>query len=211
MRRFLFLCFILLFPSFLRAQSEWPIYAYGNSCSFRVPKTMELRDPESYTGKFFVGFKDFVQMYDLDEIVFQQQGLNSDDIEVIRKASPLYARIIIKTIEQDDINLTDVSKLTQSEIKEIDKDWKEEVKSYFPGKDFIWYPVVRKRLGGKLAMVTRYQRPSALKNSNSPVYVEEYKFFLKGKMIRFTLSYRISESSIWKDDFSKIMSTLSFN
>ena len=111
----------------------------------------------------------------------------------------------------DDIDQSDVAGLTQYEIDELDKTWKQEYMTYLNGPDFIWYKLTRKIIAGKYALVTKYQRGAAYDANNGPVIVEEFKFFLDGKLLRFTLSYRLKDSHIWKNDFSKIMSTLSFN
>ena len=203
--------FCILTPLSIFAQSEWPIYAYSNICTFRVPRSLELRDPYSVLGEFTQSFKEYYQMNFEDEIVFQQSGLNSDNLEVVKQATPLYARIIIRCIPVNGIDQKTVASGTQADINELGELWKKDVMQYFSGPDFKWYPVTRKKIGGKYALITRYQRPGAFDNIGGPVYVEEYKFFLTGKLIRFTLSYRLSESNRWKEDFSNIMNTLSFN
>ena len=211
MRKISLFIFCILIPMTILAQSEWPIYAYGNICSFRVPRTLELRDPYSVLGEFTQSYKEYYQMNFDDEIVFQQSGLNSDDLDVAKQASPLYARIIIRCIPMQGIDQNMVASGTQADIKELGELWKKDIMQYFSGPDFKWYPVIRKKIGGKYALIMRYQRPGAFDNLQGPVYVEEYKFFLTGRLIRFTLSYRLSESNRWKTDFSKIINTLSFN
>ena len=211
MRKYLLSIFCVLMPLTILAQSEWPIYAYSNICTFRAPRTLELRDPYSVLGEFTQSFKEYYQMNFKDEIVFQQSGLNSDDFDVVKKATPLYARIMIRCIPMNGIDQKMVASATQSDINEIGELWKKDVMQIFSGPDFKWYPVARKKVGGKYALITRYQRPGASNGNGGPVYVEEYKFFLTGKLIRFTLSYRLSESNLWKMDFSNIMNTLSFN
>ena len=212
MRKYLLSVFCILMPLTILAQSEWPIYAYSNICTFRVPRTLELRDPYSVLGEFTQSFKEYYQMNFKDEIVFQQSGLNSDDFDVVKKATPLYARIIIRCVPMNGIDQKMVASATQSDIKELGELWKKDVMQIFSGPDFKWYSVTREKIGGKYVLIKKYQRPAALNSSDgSPVYVEEYNFFLTGKLISFTLSYRLSESKLWKVDFSNIMNTLSFN
>lgn len=204
--------FVLFFLSFfsclsLSSQTEWPIYIYGNHCSFRVPATLELRDKDSKLGRTCDLLKKYIDMSYDDEAVFQPVGANSDDIETIKNSMGHYARIIIRCIPQNDIDQSLVSSLTQADLNELNKVWKQEAEEFFSGEDFKWYQLTSKKIGGKYALITKYQRPGL----KGVVLVEEYKFFLKGKLIRFTLSYRMSDSYIWKSDFEKIMGTLSFN
>lgn len=81
------------------------------------------------------------------------------------------------------------------------------MKALFKSNDFSWYPLKRVKVGTKWALLSTYRRGGL----NGTVFVQEYKFFFKTYLLRFTLSYREKEKNIWMDDLSKVMSTLSFN
>lgn len=195
------------------AQSQWPLYAIGNYCSIRIPETLEVRDDNSFSGRFINGMKKLIikDGVSQEEFVFQPTGMNSKDLKLMRKANSLYARIIIAYIKQNELTQQDVQCLTKEDIKQINTVWKNEhseiMEMMGASADFVWYPLSRKAFGNKYALVTRYDRGGL----NGKVCVTEYKFFLKGYLLRFTLSYRESEKALWKDDFDKTMQTLSFN
>jgi hypothetical protein len=63
-----------------------------------------------------------------------------------------------------------------------------------------------KKVGGKYAIVKKYTRPGL----NGDVYVEAYDYFVGAVHIQVTLSYRCSESSYWKADFDRVISSIAW-
>jgi hypothetical protein len=49
------------------------------------------------------------------------------------------------------------------------------------------------------------------KGLNGNVKVADYYIHNNNEMVKLTISYRISESNLWKSDFNKIIDTVSFN
>lgn len=194
---------------------NWTTYKIGNIFTINMPSTMELRDNNSIVGSSFnEGVKILTMQYDEKKsdgkFVFQPVGLNSTDIEKVMKANDKYARVIVNVNRQNELTQKMIGALSTSELKEIEKSWRKEPDNLWKNDtDYKWYPMERKQYDGKYAIVTKYQRPAAI-GGDSPVYVEEYKFFMTGKQITITISYRTSCASIYKTDFSKIMDTVKF-
>lgn len=201
----------------LFAQSDWDTYKFADICSFKIPQTMEMRNPDSAFGTVVNRLVreieiEFDQTLPDKEIKFQQKGLNSEDEEVHKKASSLYARILVADILMDsEINQSNIPLLTAKELEFIDKTWKKECLDIYrmlnPNGSFVWYPLKRQKFGGNWAFVTSYRRESL---ATGTTFIKEYKFFFRKHMLRFTISYRDSEKDIWAEDFSKIMQTLRF-
>lgn len=211
---------LCLLPMSLCAQADWNTYKLGNVCSFKIPSTMELRDGGSEFGNFANDMtKTLAVVFGKEESVlaemkFQQAGMKSDDVEVHRKATFLYARILVDDIYLDEkIGQSDVLSLTAEDLKILNNEWKDEAQSDYrmlnPKGAFVWYPLKRSRFGGKWALVESYRRQGPGLNA-SMVFVRRYNFFLGKHMLRFTISYRDSEKELWADDLSKVMQTLRF-
>ena len=80
----------------------------------------------------------------------------------------------------------------------------EEVEKY--GMKVMNSSVRKEVYDDKYAIVFRYERQGL----SGFVHVDDYCFFFTNKMIEITISYRLSESPVWKEDFSAIPATFSF-
>lgn len=208
---------ILLFQFKVFGQENWNIYTFGNICSFRIPPTMELRDLDSESGmvlnKLVNQFSIRFGQYPADrEIKFQPKGLNSNNQELFNKATAIYSRILIADLFGDFPTQNDIAKASVSDIKEIDAMFKKQALESFdcicPSQKLEWFPLKRVRIDGRYALVSRYKRPSP---KGGLVYVREYKFFFSNHLIRITVSYRESESDLWKQDLDTFISSIRFN
>lgn len=209
--------FIILFQCQVFGQENWDIYTFGNICSFRIPPTMELRDIDSEAGmvlnKLVNNFSiRFGENLADREIKFQPKGLNSTDKELVKKATSVYSRIIIADLNGDFPTQSDIAKATNNEIKEIDAIFKNQAIESFSlfglGQTIKWFPLKRVRIDGKYALRSMYKRPSP---KGGFVNVREYMFFFTDHLVRITVSYRESESSLWKKDLDTFLSSLRFN
>ncbi len=204
--------------------TQWPTYSISDACSITVPLTMELRDENSNAGKLFsvinpLLFKliceDCDVFSDHSKIVFQPEGMNSDNPQDIDRATSTYARIIIEFGYNYDVSQEDIKSMTADDIAEYDDAIGKQYKSEFDytqqalGKtgSFVWYPVKREKLGGKYCLVLDYDR-SGLQGM---VKVKKYLFYYNGKEIDITCSYRISEKQKYEKDFEKVIRTVKFD
>ena len=217
MGRFAFAFILLTVGIATFAQSDWNIYSFGKICSFRVPNTMELRSPDSWSGVIIdqcinscrIEYGESIPEV---EIKFQPVGMNSDNKQDIFNATKKYARILFADIKQDYLTQQDVARLTPNDIKQIEREWKKEtqegIKSIIPNGVISFYSLSKKKISGKYALVSSYRRNSS---AGTFTIVKEYKFFIKDHLLRVTISYRENERYIWENDLTKVINTLSFN
>lgn len=217
MRRLAFVFILSIVGVVTFAQSDWNIYSFGKICSFRVPNTMELRSPNSSSGIIINQCINSCRiMYGESlpdvEIKFQPVGMNSNNKQDVINATNKYARILFADIKQDLLSQQDVARLTQNDIKQIEREWKrdaqEGLKSINPNSIVTNFTLTKKKISGKYALVSSYRRNSSI---GTFTLVKEYKFFLKGHLLRITISYRENERELWENDLSRVINTLSFN
>ncbi len=198
--KLLVLSSLLLLPFCLKAQSNWDEYDIGNIFSLSVPSSLSLRDPDSVEGKFSDNFKKkFALKY----------GVQSPDwtytfIPAEGMTSTKYARVIVAVKRQNNLTQKMVKEATAADLQDLKESRIEESKQY--GMSMKNVTVKKEIYDGNYAIVTRYDRSGL----SGDIHVDDYMFFLLNKQIEITISYRISESSIWKKDLSAIPSTFSF-
>ena len=196
--------------------NTWNEYKFGDYCSLRIPNTLELRDETTTTGKFIdMNVNRFSLKFGIDtpnkRIVFQPAGMNSDDIQVVRTATSVYARVIVELTSSDGVTASDIDNATESDLKEVNDIFYE---SYLTDlkmmgqsvEQFQWFQLKRIKYSGKNALVLHFKRPGL----QGTVDVKEYRFFMRGQQLRIVISYRDSEKTRWTSDFAKIMSTIKF-
>lgn len=144
---------------------------------------------------------------DAPQLVFQQKGLNSNSVSSFQT----YGRVLVETqignygdFQPLSFNITTV---TASEINEINLNFKQKTKSDLAsiGHTMIeWYPLKVKKVNGLPCIHVSYKRQLG---SNPIVLVNYYIFQNNDRMHALTLSYRISESGIWKTNFDRILTS----
>ncbi len=203
--------------------AQWPTYSIPNICSISVPSTMELRDDNSSAGKLFSAINPSLYKLlcegcdvfsDHSKIVFQPEGMNSNSLKDIDRATSTYARIIIEFGYNYDVSQEDIKLMTTVDLAEYDDIIGKQYKSEFDyaqqalGKtgSFVWHPVKREKLGGKYCLILDYDR-SGLQGM---VKVKKYLFYYNGKEVDITCSYRISEKQKYEKDFEKVIRSIKF-
>jgi hypothetical protein len=144
---------------------------------------------------------------DAPQLVFQQKGLNSTSNSSFQK----YGRVILETqigsygdFQPLSFN---ISTVTASEISELNQTFKQKTTSDLTsiGHTLIeWYPLKVKKVNGLPCIHVSYKRQLG---TNPIVLVNYYIFQNNDRMHSLTLSYRVSETSIWKTDFDRILSS----
>ena len=203
---------ILLFLLFSIScfSQDWDKVTMKNVCSFRLPKTMEVRKESSLPDR---GVKQLHKInewsYNTDRITLQPQGMDAG----IKTATFLYGRIIISIEEGNKGDFTVIEKMPRNDIELVKymmvEMFLENSKKYGVGVLNIT-PVEIKKIGGKSAFYYSYNRNSSQKG-NSSVFVQVYRILDDDKAIEITLSYRQSEKSIWHTDFNKFINSIIFN
>lgn len=199
---------------------DWTFYSFPNVFSISIPPTMEMRNDLSITGKMINAFHDskiFHMMcdecdifYEKSKVIFQPVGMNSNERQVIAKASAIYARILINFDYNDEMGQRDIKFMTRSDFKEYDKivgeRYKTEYECMFPylsNKTFVWHPSKKMKINGKYCIVNEYERMGL----DGMVKIKKYIFLYDGKVIEITMSYRESEKEKFADDFEEVINS----
>jgi len=172
--------------------------------SFDLPPTLEIQGGDFRTlmieGNRRLGV-------DASQVTAQPKGLNDFAQQGLQK----YARVILRTSQSTpgDFEKLDFkpSSYSASEISEINTLYKNNMKnqlSKIQMKLLYWHPLKIEIINGMTCLHTSYRRQ--LKDQPI-VQVDTYIFHNYDRMHMLTLSYRISESSHWKSDFSKILAS----
>ena len=139
------------------------------------------------------------------QVIFQQKGLNDYSSETFKH----YVRVILETQvgklgEFEKLNFNP-SKITANEINELNQFFKEKTTSDLNSihQNIIsWYPIKIEKINGMSCLHVSYQRRL---NDNPIVLVNTYIFQNHDRIHSLTLSYRMNETEIWKDDLDTIL------
>lgn len=144
---------------------------------------------------------------DAPQLVFQQKGLNNNN----GSSYNTYGRVLVETqignygdFQPLSFN---ISTVTSSEIIELSNTFKQKTISDLQsiGHSLIeWYPLKVKKLNGLPCIHVSYRRQLG---TNPIVLVNYFIFQNNDRMHSLTLSYRVAETSIWKTDFDRILSS----
>jgi len=179
--------------------SGWTRYLLGDLATLAIPPTCELRGE----GWLDDAMKERKRRMGVNgaAIVFQQTGLSS-------KSNWRYSRIMI-SIFKDNTRLWSKDALERW-IREglgasIDKN--NGMGEAGASRILKWYPTITGTTYGNHYVRISYDRQL---NTNPIVHVDYYLIWGKHRTVELTLSYRTTESDIWKADFEKIPTTLCF-
>jgi hypothetical protein len=144
---------------------------------------------------------------DAPQLVFQQKGLNTNTSSSFQN----YGRILIETqtgsygdFQPLSFNIATV---TSSEISDLNWNFKQKTMSDLAsiGHTLIeWYPLKVKKVNGMPCMHVSYKRQLG---TNPVVLVNYYIFQNNDRMHSLTLSYRVSETALWKTNFDRILTS----
>lgn len=198
----------------LEVPKTWILYDIENIGQIALPPTLELRDDNSFVAQGMGKIQDYYVTHKKikmlkPQIYFQPKGMDNLEKEALSK----YARVLITYIKGEDgdfFKWNEKFELTDSELQELDSYFKDEVVSPMDVmniKLIKWYPLEFGSVNGLSYMKMSFTRQMG---SNPIVRVDNYKFYNSDEAIELTLSYRLSESDTWKDDFSKVIKTFDF-
>ncbi len=196
------------------AQRKWLQYSFGETCTFFIPETFELRNQDCAFGQFVNERvkevdKELGEDYTNRKIVFQPIGLN----EGLINASSTYARIVVSTCTiSPSINQMTIKQLTPKAISAVEQNMKNVKMQTFhemapSGAKIIWQSFKRTLIGGKYALVSSYRQSSPQGGFTA---VKEYKFFFGSHYLFIMTMYRESENEKWANDIATFIRTLQF-
>lgn len=179
--------------------SGWTRYSLGDLATLAIPPTCELRGEGGLAdavkeAKKKTGFSGAA-------ITFQQAGLNTG-------LNARYSRIMI-SIFKDNTKLWTKSALEQWFREELGANIEKSNSMGVAGpvKILKWYPAINGTMYGNPYVRISYDRQL---KTNPIVHADYYLIWGKNRTVELTLSYRTTESEIWKADFDRIPTTLYF-
>ncbi|NHB70374.1 hypothetical protein [Perlabentimonas gracilis] len=95
----------------------------------------------------------------------------------------------------------------KDELNAIYRNQAEEPMKQLKTKIIKWYPLEISNIGVYSTIKVSYIRQM---ETEKPVYVVSYNFFNYNEIVEITLSYRLEDESIWKDDFQEIIKSFKF-
>ena len=144
---------------------------------------------------------------DAPQLVFQQKGLNNNTSSSFQN----YGRVLLETqigsygdFQPLSFNIATV---TSSEISDLNWNFKQKTMSDLAsiGHTLIeWYPLKVRKVNGMPCIHVSYKRQLG---TNPVVLVNYYIFQNNDRMHSLTLSYRVSEMTLWKTNFDRILTS----
>ncbi len=184
----------------LPVKTDWQRIDITDLGSIDLPPTLEIQGLE-----YKKGMDNYRAFGKIPVLVAQQKELNNGD----KESSKRYARVMIETIYGKDGDFEklnfNIKKLRVDSIGQLDKDLKTQCDkglNKINQKLIEWYPVTLEKINGMSCIHISYTRQLY----NNPVEkVDLYRFQNNDRIHGLILSYRISESEIWKNDFDAVL------
>lgn len=180
--------------------NDWNIFEIANSFSIAIPNTMELR---SEFDEYTILLKEKFHSVNNANAVFQQAQLS----QLSTSAYNTYCRVIVTHFsfppgEAEHYNQT--SYIT-SEDKQI---LREVVDSELGLYDYVFAPTFQwVDISGTKAIEAKYKRTG----DKGPVICRLYLLPNYDEVVKIIISYRESDTNIWKSDLDNIIRTFKWN
>lgn len=182
---------------------------------FRCPPTMELRRGPAMKS-IAANVNASMGMNVNFDTILQPKGMDA----LTPGSFDTYARVLISTDKKAPGAFpaqTEVRRSTSAELEEAGTMMKETVEQQFaavnsrsPTSRMMlteWRPIRTAKIGNRVALLYEYQRRMA---ANPTVECRSYVVFDNDRMHQVIISYRTTESVIWRDDFDALVQTIRF-
>lgn len=181
-------------------ENLWELVSVPGCCLFRIPPTLELQG-----GSYGEMMKDFSGSPE-DRVVAQPKNINDFDSGALEK----YSRIIVITRKSQNGNYSQLgSPLIFSKAEMVE--WENFVSKMAGSSSLIRIisrqPAKVVTINGIDMLYSTYKRTVA---DGPPALVMMYIVQNNDRIHTVILSYRESQSEIWKYDFEKVMGTFEF-
>ena len=208
--------FIFLYLSLYASTEHWQTVLMPNICTFKIPPTMEVQ-AGTYKKLSDKLQKEILEIpVDSTRVLAQQKDLN----KYKKKAFKTYARIMVETEygrKGDYEKITTQLTATKFELRELGGIFRQNMekelrkisaKGKMTMKLISWFPVQIVEINGVSMIHLKYTRSV---NNGPEALVNMYIVQNDDRMHRITISYRISNADLYKDDLSKVINTFKFN
>jgi len=173
-------------------------------CRFQAPPTMEIQGGDYKKVKEAI--MEVLEITLSADLILQQKGLNDRNDE---KARERYCRILVNTskgAEGEFFPLGEKPSATKADLQDFDRESRKLIEQQFTILD--WYPTTVEKINGFYALKTSYRR--SLKSAMNPVVVTIYNIHNHRMLHTVTVSYRESETELWKADLDRVINTFEF-
>jgi hypothetical protein len=215
--------FVLVFVAFCilglcqvaPAQNQtWQTISIPGICTYQIPPSVEIqRGTYKELSDKFLGLVLEIEASP-DQVIAQPKGINSFDPQALKR----YCRIIVETDHGrrgQYKSLDSPFAVSEQELLELDAILKQQIQqaatmSTAKGMKMVllsWQPVKIVRVNGIDTLKTTFSRSV---NDGPPAVVSMYLVQNNDCMHRITISYRLSEKSLWARDLEKVIDTFSF-
>jgi len=177
-----------------------------NFASIRLPRGIEIQVPNGWR----LITSEFRQLIDTStEAALELSGLDAADgdetnlIAANSMPASTYAAVRVDVVRRAPIQPSEFASITAAEVPEMHSEREKNIRILLPhqGLQLIKFDGVRiDTISGYPAIVTEYSRTGP----KGPVLVQINQIFTRGQSFRINLSYRASESIIWKPVIAKI-------
>lgn len=172
--------------------------------SIQIPPSMEVQDGA------YQAMKEAITGTSSDTFVIQQRGLNEGSSE----AQDTYARILVSYDQGEwgDYRERDYDGdvYSNAEIAELDAYFEQEMRAQLErnGIGVIeWYPLEFTSLNGTPCLHMSYSRVG---DAGETTQVDVYGIPRNDRFVRVTLSYRVSDASMWAEDLDLALHSIEF-
>lgn len=186
-------------------KAQYSTYVVDNVGSISISDDMELQsgDYKEITSELQ---QKILHINPQNRIVFQPKGLN----EFQKGSKEVYARIIINTLYGEYESLSyNKPQISVEELQELNKIYKElairESQMFKGGRLIYFHGVSVESVNNQVCTKWSYTRQY---NNEPIVKVEVYDFLNKDRAHRLILSYRISESHLWKEKLRNTLNSI---
>ena len=208
--------FLILTVSLNASTANWQTVSMPNICTFKIPSSMEIQSGviKKFSDKLY---KEILELpIDPNRVIAQQKHLNKAN----KKAFKSYARIIVDTEygrKGDYEKISTQYTASKFELRELNGIFRQEVETEFEninakGKMIMqllsWYPTKLVQINGVSMIHIRYSRTV---NNGPEVLVNMYIVQNNDRMHRITISYRLQNTKLYKNDLAKVINTFKFN
>lgn len=182
----------------------WELIAIPGIGTMRIPSSMEVQSEE------YRALKEELTGASSDTFIVQQRGLNDGSED----AQHTYARIMVSCTQGNpgDYREADFDPdiYTDEDLEELDYYFEQETRSQLANGGIEirdWSPLEFLHLNGTTCLHLSYSRAG---DEGETTVVDVYAFPRNDRLVRVTLSYRASDSDMWKNDLETSLHTLEF-
>ena len=198
MKNFCLLLFVL--NCILSNAQENPTIKYGTILEFKIPKKYELRTNAYIDDAKKEVLKDLQFKGGVSQYVLQPKGMNN-----MNSVTNLYSRILIKIEHGNFVPNKSINDYSTSDLDKLRKSFEYEMEKIKSIKIISTKPVTKLLLKGKTFIDFSYTH---VQDDDGAIANKILTYMDKTYLIRFTISYKVSEEKYWLSSIQEFLGNL---